>query len=155
MKVKLPVEPSEVTFSPDGRFIAAIYALGPIKIYASKERLVRQINLAKMLRGNYYSIFETAAFSKDGQRFACAFLEESTPTQLRIYIWRTKDWKVERTVSLSPALSVSVPFYPSYLDPSSLHFDASLFVSPHPDPSGWDYFVWRMNIWMERLLSQS
>ncbi|MGQ9463352.1 MAG: WD40 repeat domain-containing protein [Candidatus Fervidibacter sp.] len=55
VKSSIVVPTAEVTLSPDGRFIAAIH-FGTIKIYDSKERLVQQINLSKMVRASHFTI---------------------------------------------------------------------------------------------------
>lgn len=150
-RVKSTITPPEVTFSPDGRFIAATYATIAVNIYDAKGRLIRQLKVG------HFPFFHlnTSAFSHDGQRFSCIWTEKRSHaghSQRRewISIWRTKDWKLERSSPLTPFYDLEANFFLT----AAPAYDESLVALSEPDPSGWDGLLWRMERFVNRFLKR-
>ncbi len=134
-KMPTNIQAIDITFSPDGRWLAVLQIGNVVSLYDANGRLIRQIQPPSRL-------VQTFAFSKDGQRLACLWWLQRrklplAPVRYGVSVWRTSDWRLVRSTPLTPfyeILSPSAAFAP----------DLSLVALSEPDTSGLDGSWWRL-----------
>jgi len=164
-KTKAPFTAKDIAFSPDARFMAAIdsrpiliasqrhsQSLNSVTVYNTNSQSVKQLKIAKAA----FIPFGGIAFSKDGQKLMCTWVEERTKRK-RFYgrvwvsVWRTKDWQLEWSVPLTPFYNSEVNFtLPAIPAP-----DVSSVALVEPDPYNLDGLLWLFAFIVNKLQKQS
>jgi WD40 repeat protein len=143
-KMPTKIQAKSVVFSPDGRWMLAAQRQS-MSIYDANGHLVRQIQ-------SISPIAWAAAFSKDGQRLACLWLESqqrrlpiAPVRRYGVSVWQTDGWRLMWSTPLTP-------FYEIFPPRAALAPDLSMVALAEPDPSGWDGTLWRLERFVWRLL---
>lgn len=143
-KIQTEIQAAQVTFSPNGLFIAAYPDLQDfVAIFDAKGQPVRRLEVkAAKASSRTNGLVVKATFSQDGQKFVCLWndwKQVGRDFQMRrcVSVWRTKDWKLERLMPLTPFQT----FTDGYGD---ISLDGSLVAVPKISLAGWDGLWWRL-----------
>jgi len=153
-KFQTKIQARRVVFSPDGRLIAACRR-DRIDIFDGKRRLVQQLKVAKA--SSIDINIDKAIFSQDGQKFVCLWWEwkeigMALQRQWWISIWRTGDWKLERSQPLTP-FQLSTRLI-GQLE-GEINLNVSLVAITEPLPTGWDGLLWRLDLLVTPIIFHS
>lgn len=140
-------------FSPDGRFIASSGpSLGAVSIYDTNGRLVQQISVNRP--NSIFSLY-SATFSQDGRKLLCVWgegwtlLGRVTKFRKRVCVWRTKDWKLECSLPLTPF------YHPDVVPVTGLPVDISpegaVVALAEPRLSDLKWMLWQGEQFLGRL----
>jgi WD40 repeat protein len=150
-KMPTKIQAKSVVFSPDGRWMVAAQGQS-MSIYDANGHLVKEIQLQPTSHTIAFRLL-TAAFSKDGQRLACLWLESQqrrlpiAPVRYGVSVWQTDGWRLMWSTPLTPFYEIF--FFPYATFAPNLSTVALL----EPDPSGWDGTLWRLKRLVYRFLA--